>query len=92
LALFTLLGFANAFLWGYPALVKPALFRTPPPRPARLSTFAIMLGLPLLTPMFGLIALGYAPTWLVIPALALAVAVRVLRARAQRESVGGAST
>lgn len=91
LALFTLLGLLNAFLWGYPALLKPALFRELPSKPARASAFVVMLILPFFTPLFGLVALGYAPTWLLIPALALVLVIRVIRGRAQRALARGPS-
>jgi len=91
LALFTLLGFLNALLWGYPALLKPALFRVAPSKPARLGAFAVLLILPLVTPVFGLIGLGYAPTWLVIPAVVVVVVIRTMKARAHRALAGGSS-
>lgn len=79
-AIFSLLGFANAAIWVYAAFLKPALFRTPPPKETRRLILVLMLIMPVSMPLLGLVASG-AHVWVLAPVVVLVLAARVLRSR-----------
>ena len=83
-AIFTLLGLANAAGWAYAAFVKPSLFRSVPPKEARLLTLVLLLIMPVSMPLFGLVTSGTADMWVVLPVLGLVLLARLFRSRLKR--------
>lgn len=79
--LLSLIGLANALVWGYVALIRPALFTREPPRSGRLLAFIVLLIFPILVPLAYLTAIGSLPVWSLGFLAAFAVAVRVVKAR-----------
>ncbi|RZJ06282.1 MAG: DUF1211 domain-containing protein [Brevundimonas sp.] len=83
-AIFTLLGLANAAIWAYAAFARPALFRSVPPRNARLLTLVLLLIMPVSMPLLGLVTSGTADVWIIVPVLGLVLLARVFRSRLKR--------
>jgi len=83
-AIFTLLGLANPACWAYAAFVKPSLFRSVPPKEARLLTLVLLLIMPVSMPLFALVTSGTADMWVILPVLGLVLLARLFRSRLKR--------
>lgn len=79
--LLSLIGLANALVWGYVALVRPALFTREPPRSGRLMAFLVLLIFPTLVPFAYFVTVGSLPVWSLGFLAVFAIGMRVVKAR-----------